>query len=300
MSERRILVLGGSEGWHYDQLTQAAESHAVDLCFASYESLASHVCADGTSRPRCDAGPVAEFDAILTRTMPAGSLERVTFRLAILHDLVERVPIVNPPRGLEIAIDKFATLAHVGSLGYEVPETFVAQTRREALDAFDAFGGDCVIKPIFGGEGRGVTRVRDRELAWYTFATLDQLDAVMYVQRFVAPGGADTRMLVIGDDVIGVRRTNRLGFRTNQLVGASSHPTALNPQQNRMALHIARSIGLCFAAIDVIDCDEGTPRVLEVNAIPGWRAAQSVVEDCLADKIIRLLIRRCSGETVHV
>ena len=299
MSRQRFLVLGGGEGWHGDQLAAAAESNDVELSFASYESLSSHILGNGKSRPRCDAGPLDEFDAVLTRTMPAGSLERVTFRLSILHDLVHRIPIINPPRSLEIAIDKFATLAHVGSLGYEVPETIVAQTRREALDAFDRLGGDCVLKPIFGGEGRGVTRVRDRELAWYAFATLDQLDSVMYVQKFVSPGGADTRLLVIGDEVIGVRRTNSIGFRTNQLAGAGSRPTDLSPWQTRSALHIAKSIGLSLAAIDVLDCDDGDPRVLEVNAIPGWRAAQSVVEASLADRIIQLLIRQCSEGISH-
>ncbi len=58
-------------------------------------------------------------------------------------------------------------------------------------------------------------RIRDRQLAWYTFATLDQLDAVSYVQKFIPPGGIDTRLLVIGDQVFGIRRENQSDFRTN-------------------------------------------------------------------------------------
>ena len=300
MSATRVLVLGGGDGWHSKQLSDAAKKLGCELAFAGYESLSSHVRADGTYRHRCGAGPLDEFDSILTRTMPAGSLERITFRLAILHSLVGSVPIVNSPRGLEIAIDKFATLAHVGSLGFEVPETKVVQTRREAIDAFDELDGDCVVKPIFGGEGRGVSRILDRELAWYTFATLDQLDAVMYVQRFVPPGGSDTRMLVIGDEVIGVRRTNAHGFRTNQIERSTPAHVELSEEQCQMALRITRSIGLAFSSVDLIDSDDGTQRVLEVNAIPGWRGAQSVVNESIAEKIIRLMIGQRIGSRHNV
>lgn len=300
MSGRRFVVLGGGDGWHAEQLSKAASQANCEIIVASYESLASKVHVDGTCVHSCEAGTLTDFDAILTRTMPAGSLERITFRLAILHSLVGSIPIVNHPRGLEIAIDKFATLAHVGGLGYAVPETIVVQSRREAMNAFDQLGGDCVVKPIFGGEGRGVTRIRDRELAWYAFAALDQLDSVLYVQKFVSPGGADTRILVIGDKVFGIRRTNESGFRTNMIDGAQSQTTTLSEEQVQMAKHITDSIGLKFASVDVIDSDDGVPRVLEVNAIPGWRGAQSSLDVPVANVIVEMLNAECDRSIKHV
>ncbi len=156
----------------------------------------------------CDAGSIGDFDVILTRTMPAGSLEQITFRLADAASTgvgETHRRLVNPPRSLEIAIDKFATLAHVARLGYAVPETVVVQTRTEAVEAFRALGGDCVVKPVFGGEGRGVMRIRDEELAWYTFSTLHQLGAVIYIQRFVPPGGQ--RYPFVADRRFGVRNS---------------------------------------------------------------------------------------------
>jgi len=209
MSQPVFLCLGAGDGWHSNQLRQAAEAIDCQLRFATYESLQSSVGQSGCFLSY--AGKVDDFDAILTRTMPAGTLEQITFRLAALHQLAaqNRVALINPPRGLEIAIDKYATLAHVSSLGYPVPETIVVQSRSEAIDAFRSLGGDCVVKPLFGGEGRGVMRIRDAELAWYTFSTLEQLGAAIYVQQFVPPGGRDTRLLVIGDTVHGVRRQNK-------------------------------------------------------------------------------------------
>jgi ribosomal protein S6--L-glutamate ligase len=321
MSGRRILCLGAGEGWHANQLAAAAERSDCELRFATYESLRASVDDQDGCQLMCEAGAIEGFDAVLTRTMPAGSLEQITFRLAMLHALVgepepkalasgldpadgnvwpetsafgarnkKQVAIVNSPRSLEIAIDKFATLAHVTRLGYSVPDTIVAQSRSEAVEAFAELGGDCIVKPIFGGEGRGVMRIRDAELAWTTFTTLENLDAICYVQRFVPPGGIDSRLLVIGDKVIGVRRRNHHDFRTNTASGAASETLEPTESQVALAKRICRSIGLKFASVDLIESGDGEAKVLEVNAIPGWKGAQDVTDECIAELIIGLLI----------
>ena len=298
MNSPSILCLGAGDGWHSRQLQHAADALGCKLYFAEYESLQSTVRGKGCDAT-CAAGPVRDFDVIFTRTMPAGSLEQVTFRLAVLHQLAleNKIALVNPPRALEIAIDKFATLAHVSELGYEVPDTIVTQSREDALAAFHSLGGDCVIKPVFGGEGHGVMRVRDEELAWYTFSTLQQLDAVIYVQKFIPPGGRDTRLLVIGDSTVGVRRRNDRDFRTN--VGSGAEAELLQPtdQQQHAAVEICKSIGLRFASVDFIDTENQNQQVLEVNAIPGWKGAQAVVPENIAEQIMQLLVAeaQCSG-----
>ena len=287
----RFLVLGGSEGWHSDQLIAAARQLDCDLQFATYESLAANLSRSGMPTLHSEAGSLGDFDAVLTRTMPPGSLDKITFRLAILHAVHARgLPIVNPPRGLEIAIDKFATLDQVARLGYDIPETRVVQSRREANQAWRELGGDCVVKPLFGGEGRGVMRIRDQELAWYTFSTLDKLNTVFYVQKFVPPGGCDTRLLVIGEQVIGLRRESTTDFRTNVSGGASCQQIELSEAQIACARDIVDSIGLRFASVDIIDSDDGCPRVLEVNAVPGWRGAQGVVNANIAKLILKTLL----------
>jgi ribosomal protein S6--L-glutamate ligase len=40
----------------------------------------------------------------------------------------------------------------------------------------------------------------------------------------------------------------------------------------------------------LIESGDGDPKVLEVNAIPGWKGAQQVTDDCIAELIIGLLI----------
>lgn len=290
MKRVRILCLGAGEGWHSKQLATAANRLDCDLQFACYESLHSDVQSKRTQL-FSEAGRIEDFDAILTRTMPAGTLEQVTFRLAILHaiDGPGGLSVINRPRALEIAIDKFATLHLVAKLGHPVPETIVAQDRARAMEAFKELGGDCIVKPIFGGEGRGVMRVQNPELAWTTFSTLEHLGAVCYVQRFIPPGGCDTRLLVIGEKVHGIRRQNEGDFRTNVSSGARSERIEVEPDQAAMAKNICGAMGLRFASVDLIDSEDGPSRVLEVNAIPGWKGAQGVANQPIAEEILSLI-----------
>jgi RimK family alpha-L-glutamate ligase len=295
MTGARLLVLGGGNGWHGERLRRAADRFGCDIAFAGYESLHASIgkapCLAG------EAGPLGGFDALLTRTMPAGTLEQITFRLAVLHECEatrngggRRPAIVNTPRGLELAIDKFATLARARALGFDVPETRVVQSRGEAIDAFRELGGDCVVKPIFGGEGRGVMRVRDEQLAWTTFSTLQQLGAVHYVQSFVPPGGRDVRVLVIGDEMYGVRRKNDGDFRTNHSGGGTAEKLHGHTELTESARRLVAHLGLKFAAVDFLQRDDGEPHIIEVNAVPGWRGAQAVLDADIAERIVHLLL----------
>ena len=67
----------------------------------------------------------------------------------------------------------------------------------EALAAFDALGGDVVVKPLFGSEGRGLVRISDKELAWRTFHALERLGPILYLQRFIRHPGHDYRVFVL-------------------------------------------------------------------------------------------------------
>ncbi len=300
MMIKRFLVIGCGEGWHANQLKCAAEKAHCEMVFCDYESLSASV---GMSVPSMltagpSSNPISDFDAVLARTMPGGSLERITFRLSILHALAgdtivnsDATPVINSPRGLEIAIDKFATLVHVSRLGYRVPETVVVQSRSEAIEAFRILGGDCVVKPIFGGEGRGVMRIADEQLAWTAFSVLDQLDSVFYVQSFIRPGGRDVRLMVIGDKVIAARRENTKDFCTNFSQGATTTVFEPTDGQIELARHVTSTMGLSFATVDLIDCEDGVPRLLEVNAVPGWKGLQSVCSINIAEQVVDLLQR---------
>ena len=94
--------------------------------------------------------------------MPPGSLEQVVFRMDVLNRLQARgVTVLNSPRALEMCVDKYLASACLETAGLPVPPTIVCQDAETALEAFEQLGGDVVVKPLFGSEGRGMVRVSD-------------------------------------------------------------------------------------------------------------------------------------------
>lgn len=75
--------------------------------------------------------------------------------LAVLED--EGVVLRPGATALAVAIDKHRQMRVLRGLGLPVPETVVAHSLDEALDAVAAFGGEAVLKVATGGyDGRGV------------------------------------------------------------------------------------------------------------------------------------------------
>ena len=143
-------------------------------------------------------------DGVLVRMMPPGSLEQVVFRMDALQRIVAGgVPVLNPPRAVEAAVDKYLTLSLLEKAGISVPATWAGESANDALDVFEVLGCDVVVKPLFGSEGRGLLRISDKELAWRTFHTLERLSAVLYLQRVVRHPGHDLRVFVLRGRVLG-------------------------------------------------------------------------------------------------
>src|SRR5205823_2846186 len=106
-----------------------------------------------------------------------------------------------------------------------------------ALEAFRLLGGDVVVKPLFGSEGRGMVRVSDLDLAWRTFRTLERVQSVLYLQQFVAHPGWDLRVFVLGSRVLGaMRRCSGGGWRTNVAQGGKAEAVRLAPEQEQLAV----------------------------------------------------------------
>src|SRR5439155_5366484 len=124
--------------------------------------------------------------------------------------------VVNAPAALEASIDKYLASARLHAAGLPVPPTRVCQDAESALEAFNALGGDVVVKPLFGSEGRGMVRLTDAELAWRTFRTLERMQSVLYLQRFIAHPGWDLRAFILDGRVIAaMRRYSNGDWRTN-------------------------------------------------------------------------------------
>lgn len=279
----RISILSAGEGWHVRDLRRAADSRAHVVQVVDFRTVSAGV---GVSRD-----PFSETDAIIVRTMPPGSLEQVVFRMDVLHRAqVRGARVLNSPAALESCIDKYLATAKLAAAGLPVPPTIACQTFDAAIEAFQLLGGDVVVKPLFGSEGRGMMRVSDPELAWRTFRTLERTQSVIYLQQFVRHPGWDLRLFVIGQQVIGAMRRHAVdGWRTNVAQGGRAEAVSATAEETELAFRAASAVGAEIAGVDLLPTPEGGYVVLEVNAVPGWRALAPVCGVDVAAEIVKFV-----------
>jgi ribosomal protein S6--L-glutamate ligase len=273
----RFAVLAAPDSWYLRDLVRAAGSRhrMVQLPFSE---ITSAIDSSGKLRISSIGQDLADFDGVIVRTMPPGSLEQVVFRMDCLgrYEAAGGV-VINPARAVEAAVDKFLTSARLAEAGLVTPRTVCCQTADDGMAAFEQLGGNVVVKPLFGSEGRGITRLNDAALALRAFKMLAQLGAVLYVQEFIEHKGCDLRLLVIGERVLAMKRSNPLDWRTNISRGAKAE--ALTPDDSLldMARRAAAAVGAPIAGVDMLPGRDGRLYCLEVNAVPGWKGLAKAV-----------------------
>ncbi len=103
----KIAILSSGSGWHVRDLQRAAALLGHEATAVDFRRVHATLPARVTS---LDA-----FDAVVVRTMPPGSLEQVVFRMDVLQRLERQGrPILNPPRSLEMCVDKYLACALPG------------------------------------------------------------------------------------------------------------------------------------------------------------------------------------------
>jgi ribosomal protein S6--L-glutamate ligase len=281
----RWAVLSAGDGWHVRDLQRGAAALGHEAVPVDFRRIAAAV--------RAKANSLADFDGVLVRTMPPGSLEQVVFRMDVLHRLeAHGIPVLNPPRTLETCVDKFLASAQLEAQGLPMPPTIVCQDADAALEAFADLGSDVVVKPLFGSEGRGMVRVSNTDLAWRAFRTLERLQCVIYLQKFISHPGWDVRAFVLAGRVLAaMRRHSHGGWRTNVAQGGRVEAVHLSPEEDQLALRAAAAVGALVAGIDLLQGPDGEWYVLEVNAVPGWRALAPATGTDVAREIITFATR---------
>ena len=286
----KIGIFGNDGSWYVDDLQRAARGLSCEAIRLDFRRLSMSVSRQGTQF-FCDQLSLKDFNAFIVRTMPPGSLEEVVTRMDILGQLQAAGKlVVNSPRAIECAVDKSLTTVKLAAAGLPVPATWVGESSDDALEAFAQLGGDVVVKPVFGAEGRGIVRVSDPDLAFRTFRTLERLNAVLYLQQFVAHAGFDTRVLILDGQVVGaMKRESPDDFRTNVARNGSAQKIDPTAEQIDLALKASETIGSRIAGVDLLADADGDTFVIEVNAVPGWRAFQRATGIDVAKRFLESL-----------
>jgi RimK family alpha-L-glutamate ligase len=269
----KLAILGARGGWHESRLVRALAERGHTPLVLPITALVGRI----GGRPILASGgePLSDCAAVLVRAIPGGSLEQVIFRVDALHRLARLgVRVVNSPRAIELTVDKYYTSTLLAEAGLPTPRTLVAERFDDAMAAFSELGGDVVVKPLFGSEGKGMVRVSDPDLAYRTFRALELARSIFYLQEFIPHGGRDLRLFVVGGRVVAGMMRRGDSWKTNVAQGAQAEPLEVSRELAAMSLKAAALVEADYAGVDLLLAEDGRTLVIEVNGIPGWKGLQ--------------------------
>ena len=190
--------------------------------------------------------------------------------------------------------DKLRSLQILSKAGVDMPRTVFTNYSKDVASAVDQVGGaPCIIKLLEGTQGLGVVLAESRKAAIAVIEAFNSLRARVIVQEFIQEArGEDIRAFVVDGTIVGaMRRRGKEGeFRSNLHRGGKAELIELSAEEEEMAIHAARALGLRVAGVDMIQSARG-PLVLEVNASPGLEGIEQATGKDIAGEIIAYVER---------
>ena len=281
----KVGILGQRGGWHTSALQAALARHQIEAPILPITRLRAGVAAG----PRLAAGEevLDDYRLLFVRAIPGGSLEQIIFRMDALNRLEQAgVRIVNSAKVIERTVDKYYTSALLAAAGLPTPRTMVAERFEDAMAAYEELGGDVVIKPLFGSEGRGMVRVSDPDSAYRALRALELGRYIYYLQDFVPHGQQDLRLFCLGGRVLAAMRRRGSGWKTNMAQGATAEAMEPDRELTDLALRATAVLGADYAGVDILPLASGGYTVIEVNGIPGWRGLKEATGIAAAEHLV--------------
>ncbi len=297
MTSGRVVIFTDDPGWHGKRLQQA---FALRGFVADFISLTQCRLVLATNALPVYIPSFTERlpDAVFVRGVPGGSLEEVSFYLDILHALkILGVPVYNDARAIEKSVDKGMTSFLLQHVGLPTPQTWVLRERDAALHILTQQleqGHLVMSKPLFGSQGEGIRRLEKlTDLLWLTSSR-----GVYYLQQFVECAGAgfsDVRVYVINGQAVAAMRRKGQSWLNNVAQGAACEAIALEHNLADVAVQATQALAMDYAGVDIIQTQNGSLTVIEVNSIPAWKGLQSVTQANIAQLMVDDLLRRYLG-----
>ena len=120
------------------------------------------------------------------------------------------------------------------------------------------------------------------------------LRANLLVQEFIKEAqGKDLRCFVIdGRVVASIQREAAPGeFRANIHQGGTASVVKVTPEEKRIAVKAAKTLGLKVAGVDLIRSSRG-PMLLEVNSSPGLEGIETATRKDIAGMMIKAIEKK--------
>jgi glutathione synthase len=197
---------------------------------------------------------LSEFDVVLMRQDPPFDMAYIT-ATHFLERIHPNTLVVNNPAEVRNAPEK---LFVTGFPGVQPPTLITSDI--EAIYDFRARHGDMVLKPLYGGGGSGVARLKadDPNLdALLELHTMIGREPVIAQKFLPAVSRGDKRILLVDGEPVGaINRVPAEGqVRSNLRVGGRAEAVDLTARDRELCAIIGPELkarGLLFVGIDVI------------------------------------------------
>jgi ribosomal protein S6--L-glutamate ligase len=204
---------------------------------------------------------------------------------------------VNESQAISRSRDKLRCLQLLAREGIGMPTTACAHSSKDVDGVIGAVGGaPLVLKLLEGTQGIGVVLAENKKAAASVIEAFRGLDAYMLVQEFIQEAkGADLRCFVVGDHVVAAmkRQAGPGEFRSNLHRGGQALHADLQPEEEQLAVHAARTLGLNVAGVDILRSDRG-PLIIEVNSSPGLEGIERASHVDVAGRVIEFIEQNAS------
>jgi tetrahydromethanopterin:alpha-L-glutamate ligase len=279
--------------WHVRRLAEAMRRRGASAVVTSLPRCAFDTALkSGIDIPGFDG---ALPDGVFARSISAGTLEQITFRLGLLHALRESgVRVWNDARAIERCVDKSMTTFLLHKAGIPTPHTRTMEGDVPALAYAQAAGRPLIYKPLFGSQGKGLLKINcvadlpAPEAADNMYYLQDFVpSAVATAETFEAPSAfEDWRVIATRTRVIAAMGRKAGTWITNVHQGGAPMPCEPTPEMAALASAALAAVDADYAGIDLIRAPDGGLLVLEVNSNPSWRGLQSVTPIDIADAVV--------------
>jgi len=211
---------------------------------------------------------LAQLDAIVVRDLGRRGAHDVALRFEVLIALQKLgVHIINPPKAIARAANKFATSVALQRFEVPTPKTTIATDIEKALQALQNYR-KAVSKPLFGYKGRDILLIEEGDED--KLRQIIEKNGLLYLQEFVeSPRPRDIRAFVVENRTVGaIYRVAPNGTWISNLArGGTAEPCPMTEELMDMAVRANKAVGTIYSGVDLLETKDGL-KVIEVNGTP--------------------------------
>ncbi len=271
-----LLIEEGRGEWHARRIVRSLETMGARVTVSSLPHCAFDTGLESGIDIPGFKGRLP--DGVFVRSISAGTLEQITFRLGLLHALRESgVRVWNDARAIERCVDKSQTTFLLHKHGVATPRTRVCETLPHALEYTEGLDRPLVMKPLFGSQGKGIGMISSQS----ELPAPEAVDQMYYMQDYIAPKDGifeDWRVLASRHRIIAAMTRRGTNWVTNIHQGGKARAHLPDEEMAAISMAAMRAVDADYAGIDLIRTPDGELQVLEVNSNPAWRGLQSVAD----------------------